>query len=276
MLAEVLQAVESAATSAGRNELEQRLEALEKLVGHPAIVQEPEVQAGEEPEDAVAEPDGDAPVVVATPPTIIPATGIYLHIENLLCPFVEQQRLRWDLKEWAMLPGWLVEIATARLYGKRVITERYGNGELQSSAANYGSTIWVLYAERDPNARQATTYNRTIAASGYSGEATCAVTYHSTGEDRYYTILPGGVQLMMASFLHPLTLVAGTVYSGRLGSESQDARLQTVLNTCPDVVHVSDLTAAKIAAIPTLLTKGSKALNLLDVALLKIDVIPNL
>ncbi|MDR1333386.1 MAG: hypothetical protein LBJ69_03215 [Holosporales bacterium] len=196
-------------------------------------------------------------------------------MENLLCPYIEQQRLRWDLKEWALLPDWLTELIATRLHGKRITIERLGYGDLTPSTVNCDPTIWALYSELNTDSIHAAyNYDRIVTASKPGGEAAFALIYHSTGSQQLDEDGTPQAQLLIAGYLHPSTLTVGTVRKDRLPNEAQDPRLATVLSLSK-LLQLQEPTAAQIAAIPTLLTNIARGSSPQDcVALLKIDVLP--
>ncbi|MDR1333421.1 MAG: hypothetical protein LBJ69_03400 [Holosporales bacterium] len=244
--------------------LKQRVEALEELVGHPAIVQEPEVVAGEED---VGEPGEEGPVVVATPPTIIPATGIYLHIENLLCPYIEQQRLRWDLKEWAQLPDWMVETIATTLCGKRIAIERYGDRSIPRDEP-YSKMRWTLYAELTY-----TPTDRIVCISCIDWEAAYAIGYGRTLAGNICELGTPRTNLIMTFYLkYAYTLHVGMTKDVDTLPDADD-ELVAALNVRSGFIPQTDPTPDRTARIPKQYAYYKKNPTL-GPAFLKIDVLP--
>ncbi|MDR1332957.1 MAG: hypothetical protein LBJ69_00940 [Holosporales bacterium] len=249
-------------------QLKAKLAQMEKLLGYPAVVQEPEPQAEEEPEDEAGAPGGNAPIVAATP-TVIPATGLYLHIENLLCPYIEQQRLRWDLKEWALLPDWLTELIATRLHGKRITIERHGRA-ITTPFENNGKFRWLLYAE----VSSSNNFDRLIAVSKSDWVIAYAAAYVQEGTGNTWEVDSAKAQFVLAAHLRGIsTMQVGTVADRCHSVANSDTKLKTLLDTFSIIKNGSDPTTNCVTDLPTLCINYNDNLAM-GRALLKIDVLP--
>ncbi|MDR1332842.1 MAG: hypothetical protein LBJ69_00300 [Holosporales bacterium] len=192
-------------------------------------------------------------------------------IENLLRPHIEHQQLIWDLKEWAQVPDWLIEMIMIALNSRQLTTERCSKGlrELQKYHIN-NEPRWMLYAEVNING---TSLDRMICISKTDWELAYMIGYMLSSSGGPNTVEPTQMKYYIAHCLSSAyTIYVGAVNDTRQNLPDPDPAATAAFNVQTAYTGQTDPPTSIAATVPAMYAHVKQGKS--NGAFLKIDVLP--